>query len=144
MTTRARELTTEEEFRAAFPVMHELRTHLDENAYIEQLSEMVPKGYRLFALEDDGEIIALAGVGRGTNFYYGRYLWVYDLITTEAARSRGHGAALLGHVEKVARDEGCETIALSSALYRVDAHRFYEDRMGYEKPGYNFTKALES
>lgn len=142
MTTEVRELTTEEEFRAAYPVMHELRTHLDEDAYMALLSEMVPMGYRLYALEDDGRIVALAGVGAGVNLYYAQYMWVYDLITTETARSRGYGEKLLSHVEEVAKAEGCVTIALSSALFRVDAHRFYTDRMGYDKPGFNFVKAL--
>lgn len=142
MTAQARELTTENDLRTAFPVMHELRTHLDEDAYIKLLSEMVPKGYRLFALEVDGEIVALAGVGRGTNFYYGRYMWVYDLITKEDRRSCGYGATLLEHVEKAARDEGCDTVALSSGLQRVDAHRFYTDRTGYEKTSFTFKKVL--
>ncbi len=106
------------------------------------LAEMIPRGYRLFALEDNGRIVALAGVGRGVNLYYGRYLWVYDLITDETARSHGYGARLLDHVEEVARDEGCETIALSSAFHRTDAHRFYTDRAGYEKVSYVFKKDL--
>ena len=140
MTTTARQLTTEEDFRSAFPVMNQLRTHLDEKRYMELLAEMVPKGYRLFALEADGRIVALAGVGRGVNFYYGRYLWVYDLITTEEGRSRGYGGELLRHVESVARGEGCETIALSSGHHRPDAHRFYTDRMDYANTGFTFVK----
>lgn len=140
MTTTARELTTEDEFRSAFLVMNQLRTHLDEDRYMELLAEMVPRGYRLFALEADGGIAALAGVGRGVNFYYGRYLWVYDLITTEDGRSRGYGGELLRHVESVAKEEGCETIALSSAHHRLDAHRFYTDRMDYENSGFTFVK----
>lgn len=141
-TVVARELTTEDEFRSAYPVMHELRTHLDEDRYMALLLEMVPNGYRLFALEVDDRIVALAGVGRGTNFYYGHYLWVYDLITTEAGRSRGYGGELLRHVEGVAQQEGCETIALSSAHHRLDAHRFYTDRLNYENTGFVFVKTF--
>jgi GNAT superfamily N-acetyltransferase len=135
------EYTTSEEFDRAYPVMHELRTHLDLERYREHLAPMRADGYRLFGLEEGDAIQALAGVAFRTNFYYGRYLWVYDLITTEPFRSRGFGAALLTHLEELARSEACDTIALSSALHRKDAHRFYE-RQGYEIGGYSIHKPL--
>ena len=137
------ELTSDADFRRAWPVMAELRTDLDETAYMDLLASMRPDGYRLFAIEADGDIQALAGISIGTNFYYRRYLWVYDLITTEVARSSGHGAALMGELERFARDEGCDTIALASGLQRRDAHRFYEDRLGYKRASYTFHKTLD-
>ena len=137
-----RELTTEEEFRAAWPVMRELRGHLDEDTFMQRVADMRASGYRLIALEEEGAIAALAGIGKEKNLYYGRYMWVYDLITTEAARSRGHGLALLQRVEEIAREEGCDVVALSSALHRVDAHRFYLEKAGMEKRSYTFIKEL--
>jgi GNAT superfamily N-acetyltransferase len=136
------ELETEDELAAAHAVMHELRDHLDLAAYQRLLSDMRASGYRMFAARRDGRIVALAGVGFGTNFYYGRYLWVYDLITTASGRSRGYGKKLLDHLEALAREHRCHTIALSSALHREDAHRFYEEKAGYEKTGYTFVKGL--
>jgi GNAT superfamily N-acetyltransferase len=136
------ELLSEDEFKEAHSVMQQLRTHLDEEAFLELVTEMIPAGYRLFALRADGSIRALAGIGIGTNLYYGKYLWVYDLITANDARSKGYGAALLAAMEKLAADERCETIALSSALHRKDAHRFYEDKMDFERAGYVFRKPL--
>ena len=104
---------------------------------------MVPDGYRLLSLQDDeGTIEALAGFRIATNLYYGKHAWVYELVTAETARSRGHGAMLLGHVEELAGAEGCELVALSSGLQRLDAHRFYEDRMGYDRVSYCFTKPV--
>lgn len=139
---KIRELTTDREFRAAWEVMRELRGHLDEETYMDRVAEMKPSGYRLVAVEEDGRVVALAGIGREKNLYYGRYMWVYDLITTEAARSKGHGLALLRHVEDLAREEGCDVLALSSALHRTDAHRFYLDKVGMEKRSYTFVKEL--
>jgi GNAT superfamily N-acetyltransferase len=140
--TEFRELVTDEDFRAAFPVMHELRDQLDEADYLDLVAEMRPRGYRLIAAEVDGRIVALAGIGVGVNFYYRRYLWVYDLITSEAERSKGYGLALMEHLEALARSEGCDTLALASALHRTDAHRFYMDKIGMEKPSYTFSKTL--
>ena len=137
-----RELTTEEEFRAAWPVMSELRFQLDEDSYMSLIAEMRPRGYRLIAVEDEGRIVALAGIRGGVNLYYRRYIFVYDLITSESFRSRGYGLALLQHVEQLARDEGCDTLALSSGFHRKDAHRFYREKAGMEDRGYDFVKEL--
>jgi GNAT superfamily N-acetyltransferase len=139
------ELRTPDELRRAWPVMRELRGHLDEARWLELMDVMGADGYRLLSLQDDdGSILALAGIRVATNLYYGRHVWVYELVTTEAARSKGHGAAILGHVEELAVADGCEMVALSSGLQRTDAHRFYEDRMGYDKVSYTFTKRVGS
>lgn len=137
------ELSSADEFRRAFPVMNELRTHFMTRAeYETQLNIMRKDGYRMFAVEEDGDYVALAGIAIRTNFYYGRYLYVYDLITSEKVRSRGHGKALLVYLEELARADGCETIALSSGVQRKDAHRFYEYKMGYDRVSYVFKKEL--
>ena len=137
------ELTTLEQWREAFPVMHELRLHLNQDDYLDLLKVMIAEGYRMLALRDnENAIVAVAGIAVLTNFYYGRHVWVYDLITSSAARSRGYGAQLLGFIEDFAREVNCQTIALSSGLQRVDAHRFYLDKMDYTKQSFVFTKRL--
>jgi GNAT superfamily N-acetyltransferase len=122
--------------------MSELRDQLTEDDYFELLDEMIPRGYRMFALRDNGRLVAVAGVALLSNFYYGRYMWVYDLVTRADSRSRGHGRALLEHLEGIARAANCDVVALSSGLQRTDAHRFYEGHMGYERASYAFKKSL--
>jgi hypothetical protein len=85
------ELNTEAGWREAYPVMQQLRTDLDPDTYLSLVTTMAADGYRLFALRVDGSIVALAGVALRTNFYYRRYLFVYDLVTDAAARSQGYG-----------------------------------------------------
>ena len=136
------ELQSEEEWREAFHVMRELRHNLDEQEYLCLLDGMVEEGYRLFALRDSGVIISLAGVAVLTNFYYGRHVWVYDLVTASNTRSKGCGRRLLEFIEEFARRENCKVVALSSGLERTDAHRFYQKHMNYEKPSYVFRKTL--
>jgi GNAT superfamily N-acetyltransferase len=136
------ELTSPQDFEDSYAVMHELRTHLTRDEYRSLLEEMIPLGYRLFAAAQEGKIVALAGVGLGTNLYYGRHMWIYDLVTTATQRAKGFGQGLLEHVEEIARAEGCDVVALSSGLERRDAHRFYEQRMGYERASFTFRKSL--
>lgn len=137
------ELKGEAELRRAWPVMRELRGHLSEKRWLELTAEMERDGYRLLALEDEaGTIQALAGIRVSTNLYYGKHMWVDELVTASETRSRGHGRTLLSHVEELAVSEGCEMVGLSSGARRVDAHRFYEDRMGYDRASYVFTKQV--
>jgi GNAT superfamily N-acetyltransferase len=136
------ELRSEVEMGEAFPVIRELHGELDERRYLELLAEMVPAGYRLFAVRGpQGEVVAAAGVQVLTNLYYERHLYVYDLVATEDARSEGHGGRLMDHVEALARREGCKYVALACGREREGALRFYE-RRGFERPGYSMRKAL--
>lgn len=137
-----RELVSKSEWRDAFPVMKQLRSHLDEETYLRYLDEMSADGYRLFGLSSEGELAALAGVDITTNMYYGRHLWVFELVTDSAHRSKGFGERLLGFLREWAETRGCEKIALSSGLRREDAHRFYEERAGMNKASYVFTLDL--
>ncbi len=132
------ELTTEQQWKEAYPVMNELRTHLTEEDYLQLVRDMVPQGYRMFALYDNGKIVALTGIIQLVNFYNMKHIYVYDLITKESERSRGYGEKLLFYIHQLARDLGCHSVALSSGLQRLDAHRFYEEKMGYRKASYSF------
>jgi GNAT superfamily N-acetyltransferase len=136
------ELTTDAELREAYAVMHELRTQLSLDQYLALLEPMRREGYRLIALREDGAIMALAGIILLANFYDGRHIYVYDLVTRGDARSRGYGEQLLTHVEDLARSAGCAHVTLSSGVQRLDAHRFYESRMGYARASYVFRKRL--
>lgn len=136
------ELKSHEEFQEAFQVMGELYQHLDWETYLGLLQSMIQGGYRLFALRDAGIIVSLAGVAIFTNFYYGRHVWIYDLVTTSKVRSKGYGRFLMEFIEEFARQENCGFIALLSAVERNDAHRFYQERMNYDKPSYVFRKVV--
>lgn len=137
-----RTLERPEDRRRAYPLMVELRTHLSEDEYSSLVEVMAGEGYELIGLYDDGDLRALAGIAVRTNLYYGRYLWVFDLVTSPNHRSKGFGEALLRHLEETAADRGCDVVALSSGVQRIDAHRFYEERMGYDRVSYVFKKTL--
>ena len=138
------ELQHDAEFEEAFPVIRELHDDLDERRYRELIPEMRAAGYRMFAVREEGNIVAVAGVQMLTNLYYGHHFYMYDLSVIGPARSKGHGERLLRHVERVAREEGCGYVALACGRERDAALRFYEGRMGYERPGYSMRKALPS
>lgn len=66
---------------------------------------------------------------------------VQDIIVTHSARGRGVGQGLLSRAEELARRRGCFRMALVTAGWRDDAHRFYE-RLGWDDYGTWYVKRL--
>ena len=136
------ELTRTDQFETAFPLMKQLRLDLTMETFLELLGQMIKDGYRLFALFAQNQIVALAGVSLRTNFYSGRHVYIYDLVTDVSKRSHGYGESLLNFIHEWAKENGAEFVALESGIQRTDAHRFYEDRMDYDKWCFSFRKKL--
>ncbi|MCO7176230.1 GNAT family N-acetyltransferase [Sporolactobacillus kofuensis] len=138
-----RELKTVEEWKAAFPVIRQLRRTVNEDTYLELVNQASQnEGYHLMALIEQEQIVAVTGFMPMTTLYNGPSVWVCDLVTDEACRSKGYGKQLLDAVEQWAGAHGYSVISLSTGLQRQDAHRFYQEKMGYDKTSYVFRKEL--
>ncbi len=127
----------------AFPVMKQLRTHLDEAGYLQLIEEAAEKeGYKMAALFEGSKIAAVIGFMPMITLYNGRFIWVCDLVTHEERRSKGYGKALLQFAENWAQEHEYKLVSLSSGLQREEAHRFYQEKMEYDKVSYVFLKNL--
>ena len=126
----------------AFPLINQMRGHLTLEKYIEFVKLMKPYGYKIVCLFENDEIVSYAGFAKQINLYYGHHIWVYDLITAEAKRGKGYGRILLSHIEQYAKDNMLSCVALSSSFKRKEAHRFYEEKMNYDKVSYVFKKDI--
>ena len=121
-----------------WPVMNQLRPHLDEAGYRAMVARMrQTDGFRVYAASRDGAVVGVAGVRPMELLYCGCILQIDDLVVSETERSGGVGKALLDHIKAEARAQGRTEVHLDSALHRLDAHRFY-DREGFERLGYHF------
>jgi GNAT superfamily N-acetyltransferase len=117
---------TNDEIRRCFPAMQELRTHLQsEREFIERVLRQQKEGYQLAFMESENEVRAVAGYRFLDSLFSGRNLYVDDLVTRAADRSRGFGAKLLDWLIEQAREHGCDSLELDSGVQRFDAHRFY-------------------
>lgn len=143
-TLTIKELQSRDEIIEAFPVMKQLRTHLDENTYLELvIAAQENDRYKMFALLDGGEIVAVTGLKPMITLSSGRFIWICDLVTDTTIRSKGYGEKLLTYVHEWAKENNYESVSLSSGLQRTDAHRFYEDKMKYTKTSYVFKTTLK-
>ncbi|SHM85353.1 Acetyltransferase (GNAT) family protein [Duganella sacchari] len=117
---------TEQELRACYPVMKELRPHLQsEDAFVAQVLRQYEQNYRILAVLEGDAVVALAGYRCQENTVYGRFLYVDDLVTAEQHRSHRWGALLLGKLTVFAQEARCARLVLDTAFTNVQAQRFY-------------------
>ena len=132
---------TDAQIARCFPVMFELRAHLEAETFVRLVRAMQREGYVLAALEADGEVRAVAGFRINVLLARGKNLYVDDLVTAEASRSHAYGHVLLQWLIQFARDKDCDSFDLDSGVHRFRAHRFYF-REGMHVGAYHFTLSL--
>ena len=138
-----RPLADAEAIRAAWPLVAQLRPHLDAAALVAQLQRQTAgSSFRAHVLYDAGAPRAYAGWRVHENLVYGRHLYVDDLVTDQATRSRGYGKAMLDWLKDEARRQGCARLQLDSGTFRKDAHAFYL-REGLRIEAFHFGIALD-
>lgn len=116
---------TDHEILSCYPVMAELRPHVRLDEFLARVRRQSEgEGYRL-AFLTDGEVKAVAGFRITEGLAWGKFLYLDDLVTKSADRSKGYGGELFDWLVEYARAEGCEEFHLNSRVQRLDAHRFY-------------------
>src|SRR5690349_19521996 len=114
---------SDEQIHRCFAVMAELRTHIVEREFVERVRrQQRESGYQLAFVEDSGLVRALAGFRIAEFLAWGKTLYVDDLVTTSAERSRGHGRALFDWLLAHAKANACAEFHLDSGVQRFDAH----------------------
>ena len=129
MSSVVRRLTTDEEILAARSVMRQLRPQIPETAYLETVRRMMKTDGYLQTAVFEGEavvaVVAVAGYRFMEMLFSGKTLYVDDLNTDEARRSRGHGKMLMDWLKREAKDRQCLQLQLDSGVQREQTHRFY-------------------
>ena len=112
--------------RKIYPLMAQLRPYLpDADTFIAYWRRQSEVGYRLIALYNQGQAVALAGYRVQENLVYGRFLYVDDLVTDADRRSQGYGERLLQHLRSEAKTMGCAKLVLDTPMSNSLGHRFY-------------------
>ena len=117
--------TTAREIARCSPVMRELRPQVAEKDFVARVQKQQKEGYQLAFLESEGEVRAVAGYRIYDLLFCGRTLYVDDLVTRQADRSKGFGELLFEWLIGRALEDGCEHLTLDSGVQRFAAHRFY-------------------
>ena len=140
--TKPRDAVTDGEIADCYEVMAELRPHVARDGFVALIRSMQGDGYRLAYIKDGARVVACAGYRFSNNLFYGRNLYVDDLVTAGSERSRGHGRELLAWLRSLAVESGCQAFHLDSGVQRKRAHQFYL-REGLELSSYHFSVRLD-
>jgi len=124
----------------AEPIHRQLRPQLPPD-YAKKMRRVFAGGGRLCVAARGGAVVGVAVYRIHENTFDGVQMYVDDLVTDEACRSEGVGEALLGHLARLARAAGGQTLTLDSGTQRQRAHRFYF-RQGMTITSFHFSKPL--
>ena len=122
-------------------VHRQLRPQLPVD-YSDRMAVVFANGGRMAVGVDAGVVVCVAIWRLIENTNEGRRLFVDDLVSDHAARSKGAGRLMLAWLEEKARTLGCSVLALDSGVQRHAAHRFYF-REGMAISAYSFRKLLK-
>ena len=109
----------------AFPLIQQLRPHLNLHSFMELLPPLERVGYEIWQYFDDGKLVGAIGLRRHVDLVRGTHIYIDDLVVDKDVRSKGIGAKLLAFAEKICHDEKIPSLRLECALQNTEALRFY-------------------
>ncbi|QCP49557.1 GNAT family N-acetyltransferase [Trinickia violacea] len=117
---------TQEDVTLCYALMRQLRPHLaSEREFVERWRRQSADGYRLLAIWQGTQPVALAGFRVQENLIHGRFFYVDDLVTDESQRGSGQGQLLMDRLKSEARSLDCAKLVLDTALANSLGQRFY-------------------
>lgn len=136
-----RRLNSKSDFESFFPLISQLRKHLDKDSYFASLQKMIAENYELWGFVRDGKLLGFMGMREYTDFVRGTHLYIDDLVVDEAMRSRGIGAKLLEFAEQQARSRKLPSLRLACAIENTGGAKFYEKEKWIRR-SHNFVKTV--
>lgn len=127
----------DKEIEACYPLLCQLHEDLEYDGFVDFVRRMEQGGYRLIYLTADESVKAVAGFHLGESFAWKKYLYIDDLITDGASRSKGYGAKLISWLYEHAHMNACDQVHLDSRVTRYATHKFYLNQ-GLFIGGYHF------
>ncbi|WP_186731433.1 GNAT family N-acetyltransferase [Rummeliibacillus suwonensis] len=136
------EIDIQQQQNEYFPLLQQLYPFLIKEDFEVLIEHMLDGGYKLIGLYDHSKLVAIAGISIAFNLYDGKHLYLYDLVCDENYRSRGYGKRMVEYLEHTANEAECSSIVLCSKFERVDAIRFYTEKLGFKKTKYVIERKL--
>lgn len=121
-------------------VHRQLRPQLPSD-YAAKMQRVFAQGGRMVLAAEGERVLGIAVWRCFENTHQGVQVYVDDLITDDAERSRGVGRALIEWLTARAQMLSAAALCLDSGTQRKDAHRFYL-RERFEIASFHFNKSL--
>jgi len=111
------------EWAETFPIVVQLRPHLDQDEFLRRIHRQSYSGYELVGVFRDGRIIGVLGMRPVHTLMRGPHLHVDDIVVEETEQKSGGGRALMTFAQEDARARGMTAVFLDA---RPEAIGFYE------------------
>ena len=92
---------------------------------VQQIKLQQQQGYQLAYVEDNDEVLCVAGFVMGFKLAWQKHLYVDDLVTSATHRSTGAGKCIIEWLREYATQHACQQLHLDSSVQRFAAHKFY-------------------
>lgn len=123
------------------PILRVLRGTLAEDVFDARLARAMRAGYSVLLARNDAGALGCLGYRLIDDVFWGKTLFVDDLVVDPDTRGQGVGSALLDAAKQEAAVQHCDHIRLCSGLTRHQAHTFYEQN-GFERRSVQFAYAI--
>ncbi len=140
-----KEIQTREEIAQTFDVLTQIYENLNGETYVEDVLNMMQRGYKMAAVFEDidienGHCIGVVGVRIIRKLHYGKAIEIEDFMIDRKKRGIGIGKMLLRFVEWQAANFGCENIIGNLETKRQESQKIFA-REGFFLDGFFFKKS---
>lgn len=129
------ECASDEEILATYKVATQLY-ELPKETYLAYVREMMQQGYRLVALYENGQCIAISGFRVGRRLYCGKFLHIDNLVTDRRHRKQGVALVLIEWMKEEAARIGCDVMLADTYIENGPAQALFK-REGFMTRGYH-------
>jgi len=134
---------TDADLNRVAPVLLELRDQFKSEAeLIKQIKQQQNEGYKIAFVENEEEVLCVAGFVINQKLAWQKHIYVDDLITSSNKRSSGAGKAMMDWLKHHCSETGCKQLHLDSGVQRFAAHKFYL-REGFSINSHHFAMMID-
>lgn len=142
-----KEISVREDIEATFSVLNQIYEELNKTTYVEDILNMMQRGYKMAQVVEDQEVdggkcIGVIGVRIIRKLHYGKALEIEDFMIDRKKRGIGVGKMLMRWAEWQAAVFGCQNIIGCLESKREESQRIYA-REGLNIEGVFFGKVTD-
>ena len=140
-----KEIQNREEILATFAVLVQIYSDLNKDTYVEDVLNMMQRGYKMAGVYENtetnaGHCIGVVGVRVIRKLHHGKAIEIEDFMIDRAKRGVGVGKMLMRWVEWQAANFGCANIIGTLETKRLESQKIFS-REKFTLDGFFFKKS---
>ena len=141
-----KEIQTREEIAETYAVLKQIYENLAEENYVEEVLNMMQRGYKMAGVFENPEIengrcIGVVGIRIIRKMQYGKTLEIEDFMIDRKKRGIGVGKMLIRWVDWQAMNFGCKNLIGNLQTKRQESQKIFS-REKFILDGFLFKKSL--